>query len=356
MLRDLVAVAPTGFGCVARRQRNARFVKQLAGKLAGFAGPDARASVMGIAGELDLHGFPGLGIDDRLVLAFVHRTFVGDLPNVERVREQLVEGAAAQWAAAAHLAAAGRPPLGREAAPVRLLLHPADRAVREVKPEEAPHGLGLSLVDHQAALAGLVAQRHEAAHPHAFGLGGGDLVADALAGDLALELGEGEQHVERQAAHRGCGVELLGHRDEGDAVAIEDLDDLGEVGERAGQAVDLVDHDRIDLADPDVGEQLLEGGPLQGAAGEAAVVVACAMQLPALAGLALDEGFAGLALGVERVEALLQPLLGRLAGVDGTAQALGLGGLHRPLSRSPKKRGPDQRAPVISRAICDRLA
>jgi hypothetical protein len=40
-------------------------------------------------------------------------------------------------------------------------------------------------------------ERHIAAHPHALFLRRGDLVANALAGDLALELGEREQHVER---------------------------------------------------------------------------------------------------------------------------------------------------------------
>jgi len=49
------------------------------------------------------------------------------------------------------------------------------------------------LVDLQRAALGVVTERQIAAHPHALGLGGGDLVADALAGDLALELGEGQQ-------------------------------------------------------------------------------------------------------------------------------------------------------------------
>jgi len=31
-------------------------------------------------------------------------------------------------------------------------------------------------------------------------------------------------------------------------VSIEQLDELGEVGQRAGQAVDLVNHDDIDLS------------------------------------------------------------------------------------------------------------
>ena len=43
-----------------------------------------------------------------------------------------------------------------------------------------------------------------------FAPGRGDLVADALAGDLAFELGEGQQDVQRQSTHRGGGVERLG--------------------------------------------------------------------------------------------------------------------------------------------------
>jgi hypothetical protein len=31
-------------------------------------------------------------------------------------------------------------------------------------------------------------------------------------------LGKGQQHVQHQAAHRGRGIELLGHRHEGDAM------------------------------------------------------------------------------------------------------------------------------------------
>src|SRR5229473_804396 len=67
---------------------------------------------------------------------------------------------------------------------------------------------------------------------------GGDLVADALADDLALELREGQQNVQGQAPHRGRRVELLRHRNKGGAPSIEDLDNLGKIGERAGQPVD----------------------------------------------------------------------------------------------------------------------
>ena len=110
---------------------------------------------------------------------------------------------------------------------------------------------------------------------------------------------------------------------------VEHLDDLGEVGERAGQPVDLVDDHDVDLAGRDVGEQPLQRRPLHVAAGEAAVVVALRRGLPALVLLAADVGLAGLPLGVEGVELLLEPLLGRLAGVDRAADAAAARALRR---------------------------
>jgi hypothetical protein len=65
---------------------------------------------------------------------------------------------------------------------------------------------------------------------HALPLRRGDLIADSLAGDLALELGERQEHVEGQPPHAGGGVEGLSHRDEGDAMRVEQFDQFGEVG------------------------------------------------------------------------------------------------------------------------------
>ena len=42
--------------------------------------------------------------------------------------------------------------------------------------------------------------------------------------------GEGQQDIERQASHRGRGIELLGDRDEGHRMCVEHFDHLGEVG------------------------------------------------------------------------------------------------------------------------------
>ena len=182
-------------------------------------------------------------------------------------------------------------------------------------------------------------------------------------------------------------------------MGVEQFDQLGEVGQRAGQPVDLVDNDHVDPVSANVVQQPPEGWPVHRAAGIAAVVIAGPDQLPALVGLALDLGFRGLSLIVERVELMLQAVLGRDAGVDGAAQRRfaslrshgdaacrldrrakaappSLIGVEAasceaasqspdqrgtiadrsdPAVRKPKKRWPFQLVPVIALATCDRL-
>jgi hypothetical protein len=180
---------------------------------------------------------------------------------------------------------------------------------------------------------------------------------------------------------------------------VEQFDQLGEVGERAGQPVDLVDNDHVDPVSANIVQQPLEGWPVHRAAGVAAVVVVGPDQLPTFMSLALDVGFRGLPLIVERVELLLQAMLRRDAGIDGAAQRRfaslrshgdaacrpGRRGKAAPPSligveaasdkaasqspdlrgtiadrsdlavRKPKKRWPFQLVPVIALATCDRL-
>jgi hypothetical protein len=76
-------------------------------------------------------------------------------------------------------------------------------------------------------------------------------------------------------------------------------------------------------------------------------------------GLTADIGLRGVMLGIQRVEVLLEPVLGRHAGVNGAANRLGGPALHGrtsddDLSR-PKNLGPDQRVPVMAKATLDRL-
>jgi hypothetical protein len=156
-------------------------------------------------------------------------------------------------------------------------------------------------------------------------------------------------------------VVLKGYGHKGDAMGVEQLDQLdqlGEVRQGTGQAVDLVDHDDIDPAVPDVRQKPLQGGALGRTAGIAAVVVTGADQGPAVMGLAADIGLRRLVLGVEGVELLVETVLGRDPGIDRTADPLGWFGRHAGFSgrlRSPKKRGPDHRVPVMANAISVRL-
>src|SRR5206468_6498828 len=113
-----------------------------------------------------------------------------------------------------------------------------------------------------------------------------------------------------------------------DPVGIEQLDELGEISERAGQPIDLVNQHNVDRARPDIRQELLQSGPLERGAGECTIVVAAGDQPPALVRLALDICLTGLALGIERVEGKLEIVLSRLTRIDGAARELADGSVH----------------------------
>ena len=71
-------------------------------------------------------------------------------------------------------------------------------------------------------------------------------------------------------------------------------------------------------------------------------------------------GLPGIMLGVQRVEVLFEPVVGRHAGINGAANRFERPVLHdrtsdAGLSRRPKNLGPFQRAPVMAKATLDRL-
>src|SRR6516225_8364660 len=111
-------------------------------------------------------------------------------------------------------------------------------------------------------------------------------------------------------------------------MGIEQLDELGEIRERAREPVDLVDQHNVDRTRPDVGQEPLHGRTVERAAGKGAVVVAAGNQTPAFVRLTLYIGLAGLALGIERGEGKVEVMLARLAGIDGAARVLADGPIH----------------------------
>lgn len=74
----------------------------------------------------------------------------------------------------------------------------------------------------------------------------------------------------------------LGDGHERHTVRIHHLHQLREIHQRAGEPVNLVDHDDVDQVGLDVAQQALQRRPLQRAAGEPAIVVAVAHQQPPL--------------------------------------------------------------------------
>ena len=149
----------------------------------------------------------------------------------------------------------GAPALVDPAAPLQLLHHGHQRLLLQVQLKDGPHPLRLVRVDLKAVGLGIdvVAQDGCAAGPLAFTPRGRDLVPSPLRDDLALELGEGQQHVEYQAAHRRSSIKLLGHAHEGDLPLVETPHHPREVQEAAAEAVDFVDVYCLDKTGVDVG-------------------------------------------------------------------------------------------------------
>jgi Fatty acid hydroxylase superfamily len=92
-------------------------------------------------------------------------------------------------------------------------------------------------------------------------------------------------------------------------MGIEQFDQLGKVGQRSREAVDLVDHDDVDLAGADIVQKPLQVGTIGRSSGIAAIVIARADQCPAGMGLALDIGRGCLELRIQRIKILILILL-----------------------------------------------
>src|SRR6266446_5630911 len=132
-----------------------------------------------------------------------------DLASIDPVLKHQIERASGEWLAAAQATRCAGPQRALDAAGVELVLQQPDRAEFGIAAKNEAHGFRLAFDDDELAVLCPIPEWRHAPHPHPPSLRGGDLVADALADDLALELREGQQNVEGQAPHRGRRVELL---------------------------------------------------------------------------------------------------------------------------------------------------
>jgi hypothetical protein len=107
------------------------------------------------------------------------------------------------------------------------------------------------------------------------------LAADALAGDLPLELDTNDSSALSVRPPSRSSVELLRHRHERRALCVEDLDQSRAIGERRGQPVDLVDDDNVS-GRPWYRRADLHRRPLEIAAREPAIIITGSGQCLAL--------------------------------------------------------------------------
>jgi hypothetical protein len=177
-----------------------------------------------LAGEPLLDPLPDLNVHDRWVKAVVDLPFVAQPSDIDRVRQDPIEVTARHQVAAGPSATLAHPNRRAKVFGVDSGLEADHAANFEVAAKKIANEFGFAFDHMESAVFDPVAERDRSAHPDALPLRGGDLVADPLASDLALELGEGQQHIEGQPPHAGCRVEGLGHRNEGDAVRVEQFD------------------------------------------------------------------------------------------------------------------------------------
>ena len=207
---------------------------------------------------------------------------VMDFADVDAVLQEIGEGTVGEGNAALIFCDLGIAALGDDASAVEFGDQLAERSQLQVKLENGPNGFGLGLVDDQLLVLGVVAERHGAAGPFALLARRRQPCPGPARMPAPARTGQRTAGLQGQPAHGCGGVELLGDGNERDRLGVKGLDQLCEIGERTGQAVDLVDHDHVDLAGLDIGEQLLEGRAVEVAAGVGGVVILLGQGLPAL--------------------------------------------------------------------------
>src|SRR5215471_15372057 len=120
----------------------------------------------------------------------------------DTVLQNQVERAASERLAADEATRSARPRSAVDPSGFELVLQKPDRAEFRIAAKDRAYNFRLAVDDDGLAVLRPIPERRHAAHPHPLLLRGGDLVADALAHDLALELRKEQQNIQGQAPHR----------------------------------------------------------------------------------------------------------------------------------------------------------
>src|SRR5712672_2678108 len=154
-----------------------------------------------IGRKLSLDGVPCRAVDQRRMLTSVPHTPVLDLPYIKRVRQDFVDVTARKGQTPDRSSARGRIGFGPEIEAHELGLDPLNVFEFQKQIKDGSDGQGFGFIDGEGPVLSVIANRYPASHPHALLLGRGDLVADPLTRDFALELRKGQKDIEGKAAH-----------------------------------------------------------------------------------------------------------------------------------------------------------
>jgi hypothetical protein len=172
-----------------------------AGQQAWFEGFVAFTPLRPVLFKVALRPSPQLFVDDRCVFSQKRFTLVGNLAPVDSVPQHEVQRPARKLLAAIGASIRSRAAFAYDTPSTEIISQGAHRPKFKITSKDMAHGVCFRFVDDKFAFLDVVAERGLPAHPHTLPFRRGDLVADSLSRDLALELGEGEQYVEREATH-----------------------------------------------------------------------------------------------------------------------------------------------------------
>ena len=219
---------------MTRGQPAAVRIEQLADEGARLGLPVLGKRPRPLIDEFGLNRVPERAIDDRLVLAGMALSLMGDLADIDWVREEGVQRPSAEEIASDPVPVAIGTGLGPDTASIEMLLQQPDRSEFQVTGIDGLHGLRLGGDYDQLAVLDLVAKWGTPPIHMPFRLEAAILSRIRSPVTSRSNWAKDSKTFSVRRPMRGRGVELLGDRDERDAVRIEHFDHLGEVGERAG--------------------------------------------------------------------------------------------------------------------------
>src|SRR3989454_7930999 len=150
--------------------------------------PRSRQRRARLGRELSFYRLEQRGIENGLVLTVVNLATVDQLADIEAVLEQIRERPHAEAAPADGPAGRAPPRLAAIPPPIEVLRQRADGAELEITGKDRANRRSLGW-DHEDLLVHRrIAERHRAADPKAFALGGSDLVAHPLPDQFPFEL------------------------------------------------------------------------------------------------------------------------------------------------------------------------